>query len=59
MSTVAEVKMVSEFPAIAPSQMPTVAIIATMFCEKMAVDAMLESQITYIKHAPEASSPGK
>jgi len=56
---VAEVKMVSEFPAIAPSQMPTVAIIATMFCEKMAVDAMLESQITYIKHAPEASSPGK
>jgi len=53
------VKLVTDFPAIARSALPTIAIITSLFCEKMAVDAMLESKITYIKHVPDASTPGK
>lgn len=51
--------MVAEFPAISVKDTPTIAIITSLFCEKMAVDAMLESKVTYIKHVQDASTPGK
>jgi len=54
----ADVKLVDEFPVIASREMPTIAIITSLFCEKMAIDAMLESKVTYIKHVPDASTPG-
>jgi len=50
---------VAEFPAVLPREMPTIAIITSLFCEKMAVDAILESKVTYIKHDPDASTPGE
>lgn len=54
----ADVKLVTEFPSISAREMPTIAIITSLYCEKMAVDAMLDSKITYIKHVADASSPG-
>jgi len=53
------VKLVTEYPTIAAREMPTIAIITSLYCEKMAVDAMLESKVTYIKHVADASMPGK
>ena len=53
-----DVKLAAEFPSHASTEMPTIAIITSMFCEKMAVDAMLDSKVTYIKHVPDASTPG-
>jgi len=53
------VKMAAEFPAISLRDTPTIAIITSLFCEKMAVDAMLESKVTYIKHVPDANTSGK
>lgn len=52
-------KIAAEFPAISVRDTPTIAIITSLFCEKMAVDAMLESKVTYIKHAPDASTLGE
>jgi len=54
-----DVKLSKEFPNIAPRDTPTVALITSRFCEKVAVDAMLESKVTYIKHDPDGSTPGK
>jgi len=55
----ADVKLVAEFPAVSVRDTPTIAVITSLFCEKMAVDAMLESKVTYIKHVSDASAHGK
>jgi len=35
---------------VAASNQPTIAIITANYCEKMAVDAMMENKTTYVKY---------
>ena len=44
-----EFKMVTHIPQLAEKEQPTVAIITLLYCEKLAVDAMMEFKTTYIR----------
>lgn len=37
-------------PTIASNKQPTIAIIAAQYCEKLAVDAMLENKETFVRY---------
>lgn len=37
-------------PTIASNKQPTIAIITTQYCEKLAVDAMLENKETFVRY---------
>ena len=41
--------MVTHVPDLSRSDQPTVAIIALLYCEKLAVDAMIDNKTTYIR----------
>ncbi len=45
--------MVQQMPTIASGQQPTIAIITAMYCEKLAIDAMMENKTTYMKYKTE------
>ncbi|XP_012940399.1 uncharacterized protein LOC101864404 isoform X2 [Aplysia californica] len=51
-----EVQMVKSMPMIATNLQPTIAIITAQYCEKMAVDAMMESKTTYVRYKTEGES---
>jgi hypothetical protein len=40
-------------PTIAANQQPTIAIITANYCEKLAVDAMMEQKTTFVKFKTE------
>lgn len=46
----AEVQVVKQMNVVSASNQPTVAIITANYCEKMAVDAMMENKTTYVKY---------
>lgn len=46
----ADVKIVRQMPTVISSQQPTIAIITAQFCEKLAVDAMIENKDTYVRY---------
>lgn len=48
-----QVKMVKQMPKVQKSQQPTIAIITAQYCEKLAVDAMIEDKDTYVKYKTE------
>lgn len=48
-----KVKRVRQMPEVVRSQAPTVAIITAQFCEKLAVDAMIENKDTYVRYKVE------
>ena len=48
-----------EFPAIPERDAPTVAIVTTLFCEKMAVDEIMEKRTTFIRHNAECTVSGR
>lgn len=48
-----KVKRVRQMPEVVRSQQPTIAIITSNFCEKLAVDAMIENKITYVRYKVE------
>lgn len=48
-----EVKIVKQIPMVIGSKQPTIAIITAQFCEKLAVDAMMENKETYVKYKTE------
>lgn len=50
---VSELQISAEFPVLQARESPTVAIITSLFCEKIAVDLMLEGRKTYIRHNPD------
>ncbi|XP_067648626.1 uncharacterized protein [Haliotis asinina] len=56
LDTKTEVKMVKQMPTIASGQQPTIAIITAMYCEKLAIDAMMENKTTYVKYKTEGES---
>ena len=47
------VKRVRQMPEVVRSQQPTIAIITAQFCEKLAVDAMIENKDTYVRYKGE------
>jgi len=51
-----EVEIIKNMPMIATNLQPTIAIITSQYCEKMAVDAMMESKTTYVKYKTEGES---
>jgi len=46
---VTELCMVSHVPVLSQSDQPTVAIVTLLYCEKLAVDAMIDYKTTYIR----------
>ena len=44
-----EFKVVTHIPQLTPQEQPTVALITLLYCEKLAVDAMMEFKTTYIR----------
>lgn len=51
-----EVQMIKNMPMIATNLQPTIAIITYQYCEKMAVDAMMENKTTYVRYKTEGES---
>lgn len=48
-----EVKIVKHMPELKASEQPTITIVTSLFCEKVAVDAMIEEKTTYVKYKTE------
>ncbi|KAK6180884.1 hypothetical protein SNE40_008854 [Patella caerulea] len=51
-----EVEVVKNMPMMASSDQPTIAIITALYCEKLAVDSMMENKRTYVKYKTEGES---
>ena len=45
-----EIKVVKQMPTIASNKQPTIAIITAQYCEKVAVDTMLENKETFVRY---------
>lgn len=45
--------MIKTMPMLAANLQPTIAIITYQYCEKMAVDAMMENKTTYVRYKTE------
>ncbi|XP_014244009.1 uncharacterized protein LOC106663602 isoform X3 [Cimex lectularius] len=44
------IKIVKTMPAIVSSKQPTIAIITAQYCEKLAVDAMMDNKETFVRY---------
>ncbi|UXI18615.1 COP9 signalosome complex subunit 5-like [Sarcoptes scabiei] len=51
-----QIKRVRQMPEVVRSQQPTIAIITAQFCEKLAVDSMIENKDTYVRYKQEGES---
>ncbi|GFY79434.1 uncharacterized protein TNIN_484861 [Trichonephila inaurata madagascariensis] len=51
-----DVKMVKQMPMVAQSKQPVIAIITAQYCEKLAVDAMIDNKETFVKFKTEGES---
>ncbi|XP_015589440.1 uncharacterized protein LOC107265026 isoform X1 [Cephus cinctus] len=53
------IKVVKQMPTMASSKQPTIAIITAQYCEKLAVDSMIENKETFVRYTTvgTASSP--
>ncbi|KAH8022603.1 hypothetical protein HPB51_000903 [Rhipicephalus microplus] len=51
-----KVKMVRQMPTVHGSQQPTIAIITAQYCEKLAVDVMIENKNTFVRYKTEGES---
>lgn len=45
-----QVTIVKQMPTMASAKQPTIAIITAQYCEKLAVDAMIENKETYVRY---------
>ena len=45
--------MVKEIPQLTGKEQPTIAIITSLYCEKLAVDAMIDEKVTFVKYKTE------
>ncbi|XP_063226485.1 uncharacterized protein LOC134533133 isoform X2 [Bacillus rossius redtenbacheri] len=45
-----EIQVVKQMPTMASSKQPTIAIITAQYCEKLAVDAMIENKETFVRY---------
>ncbi|XP_076341868.1 uncharacterized protein LOC143242390 isoform X1 [Tachypleus tridentatus] len=51
-----DVKMVRQMPKVVSFQQPTIAIITSKYCEKVAVDSMIENKEVYFRYKTEGES---
>ncbi|XP_022657328.1 uncharacterized protein LOC111265973 isoform X2 [Varroa jacobsoni] len=51
-----KVKRVRQMPPVTRQQQPTIAIITAQFCEKVAVDAMIDDKNTFVRYKTEGES---
>ncbi|XP_054713491.1 LOW QUALITY PROTEIN: uncharacterized protein LOC129222954 [Uloborus diversus] len=51
-----DVKMVKQMPMVAHNKQPVIAIITAQYCEKLAVDAMIDNKETFVKFKTEGES---
>ncbi|KAH9369282.1 hypothetical protein HPB48_012358 [Haemaphysalis longicornis] len=49
--------MVRQMPTVHGSQQPTIAIITAQYCEKLAVDVMIENKNTFVRYKTEGVGP--
>lgn len=54
-----EVRIVQDLPTLTGHEQPTIAIITSLYCEKLAVDAMIEDKTTYVKYKTEGNTDDK
>uniref|UniRef100_A0A1L8E6A7 Putative microtubule motor n=1 Tax=Nyssomyia neivai TaxID=330878 RepID=A0A1L8E6A7_9DIPT len=54
-----DIKVVKQMPTIASNKQPTIAIITAQYCEKLAVDAMLENKETFVRYTTVGTSAEK
>lgn len=50
-------QVVKQMPTIASNKQPTIAIITAQYCEKLAVDAMLENKETFVRYTTVGKFP--
>jgi hypothetical protein len=43
-------QVVRQMPTMAKSKQPTIAVITAQYCEKLAVDSMLENKETFVRY---------
>lgn len=43
-------QIVKQMPTMIKAKQPTIAIITAQYCEKLAVDAMIENKETYVRY---------
>ncbi|KAH3871563.1 uncharacterized protein LOC127868525 [Dreissena polymorpha] len=48
-----EMKLVREMPQLLGKDQPTIAIITSLYCEKLAVDTMIDDKTTFVKYKTE------
>lgn len=51
-----EIEVVKQVPILSSYEQPTIAIITALYCEKIAVDAMLDNKKTFVKFKSEGKS---
>lgn len=47
--------MVKQMPMVAQNKQPLIAIITAQYCEKLAVDAMIDNKETFVKFKTEGT----
>ena len=45
-----EVKIVKSMPRLTGYDQPTIAVITSLYCEKLAVDALIDDKTTFVKY---------
>ena len=48
-----EVRIVRTMPRLTANEQPTIAIITSLYCEKLAVDALIDEKTTFVKYKTE------
>jgi hypothetical protein len=50
-----EVKIVKSMPRLTGYDQPTIAVITSLYCEKLAVDALIDDKTTFVKYKAEGN----
>ncbi|CAG2212348.1 unnamed protein product [Mytilus edulis] len=51
-----EVQIVKNIPRLTSQEQPTIAVITSLYCEKLAVDALIDNKTTFVKYKTEGES---
>jgi hypothetical protein len=49
------VKIVKSMPRLTGYDQPTIAVITSLYCEKLAVDALIDDKTTFVKYKVEGN----
>lgn len=55
-STISEKSIVKHMPKVGRTEQPTVALITSLYVEKLAIDAMIENKETFIRYKTDGKS---